>query len=80
MADIRLVELSHILSKGELPIVSETQENREGNAEHSFSINCDVGLPSRLCTVLAEEGCLAIRYAMGQSRLIRPSDHFVYFC
>ena len=68
-----------MLCKGELSVVSGTHENREGIAEHSFSINGDVGLPGRFLTVQDEEGCLAFGCAKGQSRLIRPSDHFIYF-
>ena len=75
----RLAELSLIAYKGELPVVSDTQENREGIAEHLFSINGDVRLPGRFCPGQAEEGCLALRCVKGQSRLIRPSDHFIYF-
>ena len=42
----RLAELSRMPHKGELPVVSDTQENREGiagTAEHSSSINGDDG-------------------------------------
>ena len=59
-AECRLVELLHMFSNGELPVVPDTQENQDGIAEHSFSINDDVGLPGHLCTVLAVEGCLAV--------------------
>ena len=52
-------------SKGELPVVPDTQENREGFAEHLFSINDDVGLPGCFCTDLAKEGCLVPRCAEG---------------
>ena len=36
------------------------QKNREGVAEHSFSVNGDVGLPDSFCIVQAEEGRLAL--------------------
>ena len=79
MAGHRLTELSHMLCKGELPVVSDSQENLDGISEHSFSINGHVGLPGRFCTVQAEEGCLAFGCVKGQSRLIRPSGNFIYF-
>ena len=44
MAGHQLAEPLQMPCKGELPVVSDTQENREGIAEHSFSINGDVGL------------------------------------
>ena len=56
VAGHRLAEFSIMLSKGEQPVVPDTQEDLEGIAEHSFSINGDVGLPGRFCTVQAEEG------------------------
>ena len=62
-----------MLSKGQLRVVSDAQENLEGIAEYSFFTNFDVGLPGRLGTLLAEEG------SMGQSRHIRPNVHFFYF-
>ena len=68
-----------MVCKGELPLVSDTQENREGIAEHPFSIHGDVGLPGRFCKVQAEEGCIAFGCVKGQSRFISPSDHFIYF-
>ena len=74
----RLAEPSSMLSKGELPVISDTQEDREGIAEHSFSVNGDVGLPGRFYTVLAEEGRLALGRLEGQYRLSRPSDHCIY--
>ena len=58
-----------MLCNGELPVVSDSQENREGIPEHSFSINGDVGLPGRFCTVQAEEDCLTFGSANG---LISP--------
>ena len=60
-----------MFSKGELSVVPDIQENREGIADHSFSINGDVGLPGYFCTVQTEEGRLAPE---AQSRLSRPSD------
>ena len=75
----RWAELSDMLSKGELPVIPDTRENRVGIAEHSFSVNGGVGLPGRFCIVLAQEGCLAFGCVKRQSRLIRPSDHFIYF-
>ena len=69
----------HTLYKGKMPVVSDTHENQEGIAEHSFSINGDVGLSSRFCTVQAEEVCVAFGCVKGQSRLIRSSDLFIYF-
>ena len=75
----RLAEPSHMLCKGELPVVLDAQEDRKGIAEHSFSIKGEIGLQGRFCTVQAEEGCLAFGCAKCQSRLIRPSDHFIYF-
>ena len=68
-----------MLCNGKLPVVSDTQENREGIAEHYVSINVDVGLPGRFCTVLAVEGCLALGCVRDQSRIIRRSDHSIYF-
>ena len=47
-------------SKAVQPVVPDTQVNRDGIAEHSFSVDGDVGLPGRFCTVLPEEGCLAL--------------------
>ena len=58
--------------------IPDTQENRVGIAEHTFSFNGDVGMPDRISTVQAEEGCLAFGRVKGQSRLIRPSDNFIY--
>ena len=75
----RLEELSHMLSKGELPVVPDIQENREGFAEHSHSINGDVWLPGPICTDKAEGGCLAFECFQCQSRLIRQNDHYAYF-
>ena len=46
VAEHRMAEQSDMLSKGELPVVPDTQENLEGIAEHLSSVNCDVGLPS----------------------------------
>ena len=80
-----------MLSKSELLVVLDTQDNRDGIAEYSFSVYGDVGLPGRFCTALAEECRLALvegqseecRLALvrveGQSRHSRPSDHFIYF-
>ena len=68
-----------MVCKGELSVVPGTQENREGIAEHSFAISGDVGLPSRFCTVLAEEDCLEFGFIKGQSRLFRSNGHFTYF-
>ena len=65
----RLAEILNMLSKGELPVILDTQENQEGIVEHSFSINGDVGLPGRCCTVQAERGCLALGCVAGQSCL-----------
>ena len=45
MTEHRLTEHSHMLNNGELSVISDTQENLEGIAEHLFSINGDVGLP-----------------------------------
>ena len=83
-----------MLCKGELPVVSDTQKNREGIAEHSFSINGDVGFPGCFCTVQAASAQSRLKMAVshldvlrvnlvfgcvkGQSRLIRPSDHFIF--
>ena len=64
----RLAELSHMLSIDELPVVPETPKNREVIAEHSFSINGDVGLPGHFCTVQAEEDCLTFGCVKCQSR------------
>ena len=68
-----------MLCKGGLPVVPDTKENREWIAEHPSCINCDVGLPGRICTAQTEEGYLTFGCVKGQSRLIRPSDHFIYF-
>ena len=73
----RLAELSEIPSKGEQPVESYTKENLEEISEHSFSSSDDVGLPSRFCTVQAREGRLVLRYVEGQSRLSKPSDHYI---
>ena len=54
----QFAELSLVLSKGELPVLTDTQKNREKIAKHSSSINGDVGLPGLFFTVKAEEGCL----------------------
>ena len=54
----RLTELSDMLSKVELPVAPDIQENMEGIADHSFSVNGDVGLAGGFCTVKAEEGRL----------------------
>ena len=75
----RLAELSDMLSKGEPPVVPDTQDHREWIAVHLFSINGDVGLPGRFCTGQAEEGCLALGCVECQSRLSRPCDHYIYF-
>ena len=75
----RLAELSDMLSKGELPVVADNQENREEIAEHSFSVNVDVDLPGSFCTVLAEENRLAVGFVKGQSCLSRPYYHFIFF-
>ena len=40
-AGCRLDELSDMLAEGKLPVVPDTQENQEGIAEHSLSINCE---------------------------------------
>ena len=48
-----------MLSKGELPVVPDTDEDQEGVAERSFSINRDFGLPDCFCTVQAKEGHIA---------------------
>ena len=56
----RLAKLLDMPSSGELSVVPDTQENLEEIAEHSFSVNGDVGLPGRFCTVQAEEGRLAL--------------------
>ena len=37
----RLADLLDTLSTGELPVVSDTKDNRERIAEHSFSVNGD---------------------------------------
>ena len=58
-----------MLSNGELSVVPDTQENRDGIAEHPFSINGDVGLPGRFCTVQVEEGSLAFGSVKCQSNL-----------
>ena len=58
----RLPELSYMLSKGELPVIADTQEDREVMKEHLFSINGDVGLPGCVCTVQAEEHNLALEW------------------
>ena len=68
-----------MLSKGELPVVPDTKEDLEGIAEHSFSINGDVGLPGRFCILQAEEGHHALGCVDLQSRLSRPSGHFIFF-
>ena len=68
-----------MLCKGRLSVISDTHENRKWIAEHSFSTNGNVGLPGCFCTVLTEEGCLTFVCFRGQSHLIRPSVHFVYF-
>ena len=47
-----------MLSKGELPVVPDTQENQEGIAQHLSSINGDVELSVHFCTVQTEEGPL----------------------
>ena len=78
MAGHRLAELSDMLSKGELPVVLDTQENVEEIAKY-FSVNADVGLPGRFCIVPAEEDCLALGCIEGQSSLSRPSNLFFYF-
>ena len=49
-----------MLSKGELSVIPDTQENREGIAEHSFSVNGDVGLPGYFCTVQPDEDRLTL--------------------
>ena len=49
-----------MFSKGKLPFVSDTQANWEVVSEQSFSVNGDVGLSGRFCTVLADEGRLAL--------------------
>ena len=54
----RLAGRSFMPSKGERPVVPDTQDNLEGIARHSFSLNGDVGLPGGFCPVQAEEGCL----------------------
>ena len=51
----RLTALSAMLSKGELLVVRDTHLNRKGIVEHSSSINGDVALPRRFCTVQAEK-------------------------
>ena len=48
-----------MLSKGEQLIVPDSYESPEEIAKHSSSINGDVGLPGRFCTVQVEEGCFA---------------------
>ena len=75
----RLADLSDMLSKGELPIIPDTPKNWERIIEHWFSMNGDVWLPGCFCTVQTEEGHLALECVEGQSRLSRPSDHFIYF-
>ena len=77
-AERRLAELSDMSSKGELLVLPDSQENREGIAEHYLSVNGEVGLPGRFCTTQAEEGCLAIECVEGQSCHSRPRDHFIY--
>ena len=67
-----------MLSKDGLPVVPDTKENWEGIAEHSSSINGDVGLPGRFRTVLTGKGSAAFGCVQCHSRLIRPSDHFIY--
>ena len=42
-------------SIGELSVIPDTQENREGVSEQSFSINGDVGLLDRFSAVQAKE-------------------------
>ena len=64
-----------MLSKGELPVVPDTQETWRGL--HSFPVNDDVGLPGVFSTSPAEEGRPTLGYFDGQSRLSRPSDHFI---
>ena len=60
MVGHRLVKFLDMLSKGELPVVPDTEENCVGIAGHLFSVNGDVGLPGRFCTVHAEEGLLPL--------------------
>ena len=50
VAGHRLAELSHLLPKGELMVIPDTEENQEGIAEHSITIYGDVGLPGRICS------------------------------
>ena len=69
-SDIRW--LSDMLLKDEQPVTPDTQGNREGIAEHSSSINGDVELPGRLCTVQAKEGRLTLGCVEGEFCLSRP--------
>ena len=46
-------QIAHkMLSNGELTVLPDTQEYREWIAEHSFSINGDVGLPGHFAQFL----------------------------
>ena len=76
----QLAELSDMLSKRELLVVPDTQENQEIISKHLFSVIGDVWLPGRFCTIQAGEGHLALGCVEGQSRVSRPSNHLVYFC
>ena len=62
-----------------LPVVSATLENLDWISEHSLTINVDIGLPGRFCTVQAEKCSLAFGCVMGLSRLLKPSYHIGYF-
>ena len=68
----QLAEILNMLSKGELQVVLHSLDNLESIAEHSFSVNDDVGMSGRFCAVQTEEGHLAVGSVEGQPFLSRP--------